>query len=632
MKYIKFVPGKKYPENRDNKELWEITDNANDFEDCGVMLDKDIVVVDIDDLDRTQIDALIKTFDISTQYCYTDRGVHFYYKKPKGYRYKARGVNLLGFGIEHKRDFITHKIDGRVVRELRNFDEIHELPWFFKIMKSQESLLGLGDGERYDRLVNLSFKLDGNPDKVKAINFVNDYIFAEKMGDKNLNTVLNCKSDSSKKSESLSTNVDIGRDIAKNTFSVIFQDVLYCSIDGNFTSNKRIIRQYINENYSSYIMSARDVTEIVKSIEDWSKLLIGYREYHVQFANGILNNGNFFETRTFTDFTPYSIPREYKPDAYNESMDKLLDILSNDDPTFRQYLIEMGAWSLITNTGLRKKHPRIHFLLGDGGNGKSLFMSLIRRAYGEEVCGSANLLRLNDRHELNSMFGKLCNLSEDVENKPIGVELVKPIKNITALDSITTREMYESSKSNTIISAHMICSTNHQLPIHERGKSIERRFIWIPLDRQLGELLTDEEFDEINSEEAVDYLLKLFVEASMKLYKDKEFTYCERIEKYSDGILNDDDLLGQYIRDLNPLDVVDNKPRTIYEQFQAFFFDEMGEECPIKQTTFTKEIKNNFGVDNKSVKRDGVSVRLFRPDETTTKGMKLKKMLDNNRK
>lgn len=621
MKYVKFVEGQKFPPTYD-KSQWEVSNNSHDFEDCGIVLDKDIIVVDIDGLEKVVLDKLVSAFDIKTQYCYTDRGMHLYYKKPKGYKYTKDGVCCLGFEIEHKKDLITHKIDGKVVRDLHNRDEYYELPWFFRIYKDNENLQGLVLGDkRYNKLVKMSYRMDGQDGKYNALNFINNYIFAEPIDDKDINNMANIVPDKSKNLDSL---MDIARDVAKNTNSVLFHGSLYCYIDGKFTGDDKRIRQYVTQTYSGLIKTARDTADIVKAIADWSKILDNNEDFHIQFNNGILRQGNFYHIDECRDFTPYTINRDYKHDLdRDESVERLFDVLGDGDADYRRYLIQMFASSLITDSGFRKKWTFIHFLVGDGGNGKGTMMSLYRHAMTSGTYGSVEMEKLSDVHNLNSLHGKLANISEEVQNAGMKKEVLKIIKNITAFDPITLRGLYKGAENDMIITTSLFCTSNHIIPIYENNKAIDRRFVWIPVDKPIGDIMTDEEFEGLKSEHAADYFLKLMVEEAIRMQYEGKYVECKSIQDFSHGVLHDDDIVEQWFEFFPISRIINNKPRDVYQEFQSFFEEAMGEQCPMKQNTLTKEIKNRYGVDNKPERVDGQLVRLFKPNMATSKGREL---------
>ncbi|CAM4052481.1 hypothetical protein MEZE111188_21785 [Mesobacillus zeae] len=111
------------------------------------------VVVDLDKLPKEVIKKMISYFNIKTELRWTDRGVHMYFKKPKGYKHKAEGICALGVEAEWK----TSKNAPNGVTVKRNGVEIpvendgvrEELPDFLTYINGQRTYwvyrMGMGE-------------------------------------------------------------------------------------------------------------------------------------------------------------------------------------------------------------------------------------------------------------------------------------------------------------------------------------------------------------------------------------------------------------------------------------------------------------------------------------------------------
>ena len=83
----------------------------------------------------------------------------------------------------------------------------------------------------------------------------------------------------------------------------------------------------------------------------------------------------------------------------------------------------------------------IFFLIGDGGNGKSVFIDTISSLCGKENVSNISLLRLNDEKYLPELFGKMLNVSGETPSaKCFNTDLVKAV---TGGDWVTGREVYK---------------------------------------------------------------------------------------------------------------------------------------------------------------------------------------------
>jgi putative DNA primase/helicase len=96
--YIEYVDGGKHAAKNADR-----TNTHKYFKDAGKMLRDDEVVVDVDKLPIDVIKKMISYFNINTELHWTDRGVHMWFKKPKGYKHKGAGTCALGFKAEWRR-------------------------------------------------------------------------------------------------------------------------------------------------------------------------------------------------------------------------------------------------------------------------------------------------------------------------------------------------------------------------------------------------------------------------------------------------------------------------------------------------------------------------------------------------
>ena len=188
MPFIEFQPGEKYAKPGADK-----SDFTESFQDCGYLLTKDEIVIDIDHLPKESIRELCKTFDIKTQIVWTNRGAHLYFKKPPRHR-RTDGVCRLGFEIEeltctNRPNGVTVKRDG-VLREIENAGAREALPDIFTVSKRFEDLTGLSEGDgRNRKLYTHKMKLNNCEDWFRIIRFINEHVFDEPLPQKEFDSL-----------------------------------------------------------------------------------------------------------------------------------------------------------------------------------------------------------------------------------------------------------------------------------------------------------------------------------------------------------------------------------------------------------------------------------------------------------
>ncbi len=70
----------------------------------------------------------------------------------------------------------------------------------------------------------------------------------------------------------------------------------------------------------------------------------------------------------------------------------------------------------------------LFFIIGDGGNGKSVFIDVISSICGKENVCNISLNRLNDEKYLPELFGKMINVSGETPSaKQMNTDLIKSV-------------------------------------------------------------------------------------------------------------------------------------------------------------------------------------------------------------
>ena len=77
MNFVEYKEGEKHASVNPDQ-----SDDVSAFNDAGLILSDQDVVIDIDHLPKESIKAMIRDFKIKTFTVWTDRGAHLYFRKP----------------------------------------------------------------------------------------------------------------------------------------------------------------------------------------------------------------------------------------------------------------------------------------------------------------------------------------------------------------------------------------------------------------------------------------------------------------------------------------------------------------------------------------------------------------------
>lgn len=573
--YVEFVKGMKFPTRNP-----EYSDFLDSFEDAGHVIEDNEVIVDIDNFSHEFCRTLIDFFGITTKTVWTDRGVHLYFNKVNSKLGKKTGICALGIPIELKNKtnkYITVKRNG-IARKVENEDIKMNFPEMFNI-KSYDNLSELDEGDgRNNALFKHWKKLLKSTveNKEEIIRFISEHVFPTALPLKEVENILKNDSSDERISNDEQQQVDAINIINKYK-CVKYQATLFFKNGENYSND---IDEF-NYILSNYVLGNKSATYIenVKKLIMMKTRTIHQDDMFIQFKNGILKNGEFIEIVT-DEFTPYRINVNYNPNAPVVSVvDEYLHNLCNNEENYIKHVLEAIASSFILDVELKRHLSKFWLFYGDGGNGKGTLLTIIRKILDDDNCSSLDLFDLKDDRKITSAVGKLANLGDDVSaKKAMDDETTKRLKNITSADSIEFRPLYSNPKK-AIISPTLIFTTNKIIKTWEKGNSIKRRIIWCPM--LYKPQTKDPKFiSKLTTTEALEYWIKLLVEAYQRLYQNKQFTDSKTITDFTEQYHSNNDPVENFVSELNVFEDIIGKTLADLRELYLSYVDDTDSAAP----------------------------------------------------
>ena len=561
MKLVEYKEGEKHAGTNP-----EQTDDMSAFNDAGLMLSDQDVVIDIDHLPKPSIEAMIRDFKIKTFTVWTDRGVHLYFRKPsESFRRVSEGVCKLGFRIEQhnqksRPNGMTIKRNGQM-RKWENEDVRQMLPDILTIpvrKNKLEDLTGMNEGDgRNQKLFQHRVKL-GNPKNYPEIlNFINNYVFAVPLPAAEMEGILR---DDIAISQNADSKYFIAQELMTQYHMVSALGDIWWLEDNVFTRGTEKLRRLVYENCEGE--DTRVVDEVIRQMEYRVRVEDGSKGFPIRLKNGYITNGMFVKNARCTDFTPYSIDVEYDPEVEPvEIVDNYIDQLTNHDPDYRKLLLEALGYVMITDPEKVRMFAKFFMFRGDGANGKGTLLQIMKRIFGEDNCTTLSIKQLTESGFMVTMIGKLANLGDDVEPSAITDDQLKIIKNITTADTVSLRHLYKEA-FNATITAKLYFTSNNNLKSYEKGYAYERRVIWLPMFIKVQK--PDPAFIcKMTTPDALKYWIRLIVEGYIRLYKNGNWTESAIVKDFNAKYhadnnptkdfalsLKDDEILGRTIGEL----------------------------------------------------------------------------------
>lgn len=512
------------------KELSEVKDCDN----LGVIIENPYVIIDLDDEKEFQIvKKIIEQLNIKTRILKTTRGGHFWFKTQTPLRNVTHFNTPLTVTIDikswGKRAMEIVKKGGEWREWLQEDETVDEVPYFLMPVDHSRYFLGMADGDgRNDALFSFitpMLKAGLEKEQIRELfMLINTYMFDEPLPEREIESILNSSNAFDKPDTVFFEGSKFLHDkfadymITKHSIKYYGKSLYY--FDGRaYVANDDLIRAKMIE-VIPYLKLAniKEVFENIKLkvLQAPEKLNTDY----VNLQNGLLNVHDLtLIPHNSTIFTINKLDVEYNPNAKSSAIDKFLNGITCNRQNYINLLCQMLGYILIPDC----RYQKSFILVGNGSNGKSLFLETVRRLFGDENCSSLALEDLQDKFRIAEIVGKMLNIGDDSGHNLL--ENTAIFKKLVTGDNMTVeRKQQQPFKySNT---AKMIFAANALPPTTDKSDGFFRRCIIIPFDNVFKPGTPDYDpalIYKITTPEAMSYLLNLALSGLSKLTEDNYF-------------------------------------------------------------------------------------------------------------
>lgn len=521
--------------------------DVDHFGNLGILVPEPFVVFDFDSV--TDAEIMLKIVEGENLNCLvmkTTRGIHTWFKNPTPLKNSTMTRSAIGLHYDvrsyGKLSYVMVKREGEWrewIRQKKAKDIDTAPKWLMAIgSKYDFKKMKNGDGRNaalFEYILTLQRKGFTKEEVIETLLIINKYVFEEPLSDSELKVIM--RDDAFLDGDELDQAVTIAEcfgtegDFKHNKFSeLLIKKLLLLTVhertyiykDGYYQLAERDIDKEMVRLYPSIRRSQR------MEVGDYIKILTSQRaedllrdEYVLNLANGRLD----LRTRTLGEFNPAvpefsHVPVNYDLNAYDESLDKMLDKVFCYDKDVRSLFEEMVGYLLIKNCRFRKGF----LLYGSGSNGKSTVLNMLKAFLGEENISTVELQKLNDPFMTAELENKLANIGDDIDAKDI--KDTGTIKKLFTGESLTVQRKYE----NPFIMrsyAKLIFSCNELPRIFDKSQGMYSRLTFIPFQAKFSS--SDDDYDpfienKITTPEALSYLLNLGLNGLDRLLANNRFT------------------------------------------------------------------------------------------------------------
>lgn len=589
-------------------------ETARKYDSFVGILEDDYIMIDIDSVKEAKL--FLKVMDHLKLQCSvlkTKKGIHVYFK---GYEMKSNQIEWycpLGIQVTtklgSKNTADPLKINGVTRKWIRKAKEHEPLPkWLYPMDKKKNYITEIDEGNRNQELFNYILKLQSvnmSKKEIKeTIKIINKYVLSEPLPDNEIKTIL--RDDAFMKQSFFKDKTFLHDQFAKFLIQehhiIRIVDVLHIYIDGIYSDNPDDIERAMIRHLPQLTKSRRLEVMAYLQLEAKERELSPVN--FVAVKNGILD----IDTWKVTDYTPdvvikNKIPVKYVPRAYYDVADITLDKLTCGDKQLRKVLEEIFGYILLR----RNEYGKVFILTGDGKNGKSSFLKMIRAFTGNENTASLDLKELGQRFKTAELFGQLVNIGDDISG-----EYIKDSSELKKLATGETLNVERKGRDPFDFQNYskLIFSANRMPRINDYSTGLTRRLMMVPFNAVFDP--SDEDYDpfiqdKLISDESMEYMLQLAIVGLKRLLKNKKFSTSKTVDKE----------LQKYEVENNPIlsflqeDIkVENEVSTdVFQKYQVWCaengFNAVG------KTNFSREVCKILKMDTKQQRIDGKRKYIF---------------------
>ncbi len=220
----------------------------------------------------------------------------------------------------------------------------------------------------------------------------------------------------------------------------------------------------------------------------------------------------------------YKLPYDYNPTATCPVFDKFINSSLNDS----ELVDVIGEYLGYVLNNNAKNHEKALFLYGDGSNGKSTLINIIKALFGYENISVVELTEMGDMLKCALMDGKILNISSDAKKNGLDTSAFKKIvSREPILGKFLFKDIY------TIVNIPKLLVAMNKLPFSSGDNShgFFRRLLLIPFTTIIKEEDKDYELESKVISNELPAILNFAIEGMQRLTNQGKFTEAKAMKE-----------------------------------------------------------------------------------------------------
>lgn len=599
-------------------KLLTLSEVQNFDEYAGVLAD-DVILIDIDDLEQSEILLhIVQERKIKCRVYKTSRGKHFLFYNSLVEKCSTGTSLACGLKADIKlgsrNSYSVLKFNGQEREILYNAKDYDKLPPFLLPVKNTPDFLTMSDGDgRNQTFFNyiLTLQNEGlDKEQIReTITIINDYVLKSPLPKRELETIL--RDEAFEKPSFYQDKTFLFEKFARyliaNYHIIKINGQLHIYSDGIYVSGlqriEAIMIQIIPRLKRAWRSEVIDYLNLIAQEANYSDMA-----NLIAFQNGVYD----LSIDQLLDFSPSyyitnKIPWNYTRNTRSELLENTLNKIACNDPQIRALLDEVAGYCFYRRNELRKSF----ILIGEKANGKSTYLDLLNHMLGNQNVSNLDLKDLGDRFSPASLFGVLANIGDDIGDDFVGGATAAQFKKIVSGSRIRGER---KGQDEFFFDPYckMIYSANNIPRIKDKSGAVLDRMVIIPFNARFSP--DDPDFDpyikyKLRSSECMEALIQLGLTGLRNVLQRQSFTISEKVTKQLTEYAENNQPILLFFKEITRDEIVNNPTRDIYKKYNEFCL--FNNFTPMSNIEFSKQLKKKFKLKIIDKKINGTKYRIF---------------------
>lgn len=328
---------------------------------------------------------------------------------------------------------------------------------------------------------------------------------------------------------------------------------------------------WTNDLLTKYVYSLLDSEEF--STDSIPNDIIQFEDYYLK--DGVLIKGRYSNIpRFYINFKVSHVIESKEVSKVIKELDEFILHLCDYDPdTVKVFLSRMSTFLLNSERLKTNFSATINVLYGASGqNGKSLFMSLLKKIFNQD---DITLAGLRDFNNQNYMLPKMCQsllvVDEDASDLQLDSTAASNLKQFTHGQRMESRSIYEKTKIYRP-RAMVVACTNHMPTSVDKSDGFNRRFSIFTQTHKLTNpehIRSEEWFESLRSDDAAHYLLELLILSHLgNMKRGRLLENSARMKEINEDFVEKNDSAVMYVRSVGLKEIIGKPVKIVRENYE----------------------------------------------------------------